>query len=1306
MNLTFLRLIGVVWLLVAYTPAISQNTYRWLLKADLEHLHGLEILEFVKSKINGTNIYLLETRSGFSTAESELNRLKRLYPYLNELYIQPDYVYVLTDLPNDSLFNQQTNLLNQGQNACLSGIDIHIEEGWNITKGDSNQVIIVIDGGMDTAHLDLHPNLWNNPFEIPGDGIDNDNNGYIDDVHGWDFVNDSIHSGNVFYSSVVKGGGENPKDDTRNGHGTHVSGIIGAKGDNAIGISGVCWDCKIMPLKFADSTSRGSSFAAIEAIEYAISMKAKGIDITVINNSWGGGHYDPLLKDAIRRADSAGILFVAAAGNITGNNNDSSPFYPASYDLKNIISVIAADCEGKLADFSCFGRSTADIVAPGDGILSTLPANRYGTLSGTSMAAPHVSGTIALIASYMDNLSHEGIKNLLLSNTQSSPHFIEKCITEGYLNVHQALLGIPQRYRDLPADFMSYNFSMVADSCGAAIWLGEQIGQKDILIRIDPVLQSRDTFLLPPDTSTLPLGRGEGKEIVIAPDGKVWIAFEHELYTFDIASQDWTLISSSLGVGKFEHISISPIGNIWASIGNDKLLTAFIQTIGVTGWDTLQLGANNAYLDYRIRSIQTNTNDLLYVMADFARYDSTSIPGGILLEEGTAIIKYGSGVFYTLTQWADSLIDSNTNFPLLIDAQEKIWIGGLNEQIAHFDGVNWRNYAMSTLGLSAETIEAISADKHGNLWFGTENSGLIQYDGINWIHHGDLSQAYSWSSNSIKDIVADIYGDVWISFRDTTTITKLAVNTQAAFEFQTSSICKGATITVKNTSLKADSFKWEITKDLILQDTSHQKNLIYTFNEAGFYRIELIAYKDSVSASSAAYLYVQGPIDLNLGSDTTSQADVVYLKPDIPLMRDYLWTYNDILIGQGANCTADSTGTYILAIEDYCGNISQDTIVVTLNGNGKYVILGDVTRDGRFNAEDFLYLATVAGQRGHGRDSILDTNNIYQSPPKASQPWNTSLPTYPNIDLSLIDMNGDSTINLSTDALFTKVLANSTHSSSNMINNFGLVVDMDIQYMPPSDTIDIVFNLEGSPKLMNRVYGIAISVYLNQALKKDPIVPTEMNWLGTFNQNVYRDFIFDRDEQRIDFIFTRTDRKQPMIPNPNLRRRRIGGGCTIAIIEDIDTTGLQSSSIPLTYTLGNILILDRYGNQLPIHSIFSQSVHTLNLPTSSVAPINIQRKSPGTPSFNFSKKPSLFNTYPNPNRGVLNTQVENEYTLNLIGELFDLSGRKVKTYQNVIQAGHHQVTWNLADLPDGVYILRYRNEAELLHQEKIILIPK
>lgn len=336
------------------------------------------------------------------------------------LYAEPNYRVHATQAPDDPRFAEMWGLENVGQTNGTIDADIDVTAAWDVATGSSD-LVAVIDTGVDYLHEDLAANMWSNPGEIPGDGVDNDANGFVDDVHGYDFVNDD----------------GDPMDDQ--GHGTHVAGTIGAVGNNALGVTGVNWNAQIMAVKFLDETGSGTTADAIRAIDYAISQGAR-----ISNNSWGdNGPFSQAMYDAIAAGRDAGHIFVAAAGNGNflgfGQDNDQNPFFPASYDLDNIVSVAATGHDDVIATFSNFGAASVDLSAPGVNILSTRPDDTYARLSGTSMATPHVAGVASLLASQHPEWSHGQIIDQILATVDPVPSMQGISVTGGRLNAATAL---------------------------------------------------------------------------------------------------------------------------------------------------------------------------------------------------------------------------------------------------------------------------------------------------------------------------------------------------------------------------------------------------------------------------------------------------------------------------------------------------------------------------------------------------------------------------------------------------------------------------------------------------------------------------------------------------------------------------------------------------------------------------------------------------------------------------------------------------------------------------------------------------
>ena len=379
-------------------------------------------MELANARKGGESGDLLLIQSNLGTLEA-IERLRNM-PEIE--YAEPNWIYQHFATSNDTYFTSgQLWGMSAGGNQFGSGA----ATAWaNNKTGLSTVYVGIIDEGYMYNHVDLAANAGTNPGEIPGNGRDDDGNGLIDDVYGWDFDGNN--------NTVFDGIGDD--------HGTHVAGTIGGVGGNGAGVAGVVWNVKMLGAKFLGSRG-GTTANAIKAVDYFTGLKNKGLNIVATNNSWGGGGFSQALKDAIDRANAAGILFVAAAGN-SGTNNDATASYPSGYSSANIIAVASITSAGGLSSFSQYGATTVDIGAPGSSIWSTVPVSGgkgknatvgsgYASYNGTSMATPHVTGAVALYASLNPGASAAQIKSAIMGSATPTTSLSGKVVTGGRLNV-------------------------------------------------------------------------------------------------------------------------------------------------------------------------------------------------------------------------------------------------------------------------------------------------------------------------------------------------------------------------------------------------------------------------------------------------------------------------------------------------------------------------------------------------------------------------------------------------------------------------------------------------------------------------------------------------------------------------------------------------------------------------------------------------------------------------------------------------------------------------------------------------------
>ena len=501
----------------------------------------------VGGALDGQSLYLVETLSDLDEAAELLRSMPGV------AWVGFDDVVQATELPSDP--DLDLDLL-WGMNGTY-GIDA--PGAWAQTLGDPSVVVAIIDTGVDLDHPDLAANIWTNSGEIAGNGIDDDGNGYIDDLHGWDFVNND----------------GDPNDD--NNHGTHVAGTIAAVADS-VGVVGVAPNSKVMALKFLDANGSGLTSNAVTALAYAVDNGAQ-----ISNNSWGGGGSSSSMSSMLDIAAAANHLFVAAAGN-SSNNNDSNPSYPASYSQGNVVAVASNQSDGAPSSFTSYGATSVDVVAPGSGILSSVVGGGYATFSGTSMATPHVAGVAALMLAVNPSISFADIKQILIDTSTSDSRLASYAASGGVVNAADAVTAatgggpslsvVPSGTSVTEGDVVTYTATAVdqndVDISSQTTWSqdGASLGTGAVLsytadtvgtMRIRAEVSAGGVSTS--QTSTLYVAEIERSVTVVSPNGG-------ETYAVgEVVPINWT--------------SVGPVGNIDISVSDQS--SGQVEYAGATG---------------------------------------------------------------------------------------------------------------------------------------------------------------------------------------------------------------------------------------------------------------------------------------------------------------------------------------------------------------------------------------------------------------------------------------------------------------------------------------------------------------------------------------------------------------------------------------------------------------------------------------------------------------------------------------------------------------------------------------------------
>jgi subtilisin family serine protease/PKD repeat protein len=1089
------------------------------------------------------------------------------------LFTEPDYIFEAEALTNDPHYAKQWGLSNTGQNAGTAGADIRLPSQWD-QQDDSTAIIAgIIDTGIDWGHEDLVDNIWQNLAEDfdgdghtieyingaweldPGDlnGTDDDGNGYVDDLVGWDFVNDD----------------NNPFDD--NGHGTHVAGIVGAKGNNGKGIAGVSWNTQMMALKAFDSHGAGSVLSIVPALAYARQMGA-----VMTNNSWGGPAYSQALYDEMALANDAGMLSIAAAGN-NGSNNTELPMYPGSFDLNNLICVAASNRNDSLATFSNYSYQLVDVAAPGDEVYSTLPGNLYGYKSGTSMATPMVTGVLAYIWALDTNRNANQIRQMLYSTVDQVPGLAGHCATGGRVNLLKAVAK---------TNIFCDNFQINEDgkevvgilTRGDTAWFGSNYGvyQSHMFRCQDDTVWDDDNGL--PDKKVF--------SITGPVDGIIWVGTDLGLSKFD--GTTWTTYdkdNSDLPGFRVEKVFAENADSVWLVVRTGESSDKYKYKVGTfdgVDWKEHKNLFKN-YPKFPVNAFKRDSAGVMWIAHE----------NGITRHDGPNNTHY-----YDL----NSPLPSNKVTSIEVDSLGHLWFGTEGKGLVHFDGANWTIYDKDNSGLVYDKVWALEFDQTGNLWIGT-NNGLNKYDGSSWILYDDSDPLVRLPDKEVRSLHTDADNNVWAGTKKGVML--FGSNTLMSAFTINNAPCLNVPVDFQNSSIGGLSFEWLVNGDSVSVST----NLAYTFSTPGTYSVSLVANNMFQSDTLVQQIKILPLPHVDLVGDTTACASVVVLDAGMEGMK-YAWTnLTDTLLSTKKIFRADSSGTYALMLTSGCGAFVTDTITVTLSGD--CVWPGDVNYDGKVNMIDYLSLGIAHGETGSARSGATSQ---WQSEPAANWPksFHPGSPIGAGVNFKHADCNGDGIIDLNTDGAVIMQNAGFVHEAieAGTSDPIYLRVEPTLTTMTATDTAIITYEVElatGSNDPVNGVYGFAFTLDYNLPLSVTPVIDIDGAYTSDFSAAV---ITYDESNNATGNQVNAYRRSMSIGAvarngqNQTLSSR-VATMSVIVVLEDVQENGVMDFT-SLSITPGNLVVVDNKGAAKAVSNQSSSATSTVTIYIDNSMPFPIE----------------------------------------------------------------------------------------------------
>lgn len=1257
--------------------------------------------------------------------------LARLLAHPAVVGLERETRYHSQTIPNDPGLNEQWALQNTGQVGGQPGLDLRALDAWGITTGSEAVTVAVIDAGIDWRHPDLIDNIWQNLAEdADGDGtvlvwtgsrwefdpddingIDDDGNGYVDDFIGWDFVNND----------------NDPSDDHQFGHGTHVAGIIGARGDNGLGIAGVSWRSRIMPLKFLDASGSGFTGDAIAALQYARQM---GADLS--NHSWGGGLFSQALRDEFLLAQQAGMLCVAAAGNNFGNDNDEAPLYPASYDLDIIISVSATDPVDSLANFANRGLSSVDLCAPGYGIYSTLPGGQYGYLNGTSMAAPFVTGALALLQSLQPTMSWEAQRQRLLRSVRPLPSLRGICATEGRLDL-LALLQRPLLFQrglsggvragaalpdgrilaagdeqgDLWAACLGPDgqvawsrrgqpgqWQAAAAASGGHVWLGGQANGSPLLARLDSLGQ-------PLWSQELDWGANASVSHMVNIGSQAWAAGWY------LAGTDTALwlarVEASGQVNQRKRYALPgqqlrPVALASNEVGELGLLLR----VNGNGSAWLRLNASGTIVQADLISWTNATATLAHSL--WSQDNDWLISGHWELSNGERALFH--------LEWDDDEgYDEVTRWPLgLTNGQSVSGAGRIDNRWLLSGGAGSQGPGLRLVYLDDEGDEVLhrsyawAGEAVKPVWIGQPRAGLV-----NWLlrrpgggsYWGQLDEQgrslcfvdsvdYSPQDGNLPSITPLSFSDlgsggslqaITLSPGDSSTVTTLLCDNsqckvEAFFSLPSLEICQEGDLIPNNLSQNATNYEWWLSGERL---SSLAAPLLKAPDDEGRYELTLVA-RDGLCIDS-----FRVPIQVEPSLQGVS-VDTLHCGPRLTLTGPAAFSHrwfndNDSLLHEGSTITLWQSGSYRLELGNTCGDTVSADYTVALQGD--CVWPGDVSADGQVDMVDYLLLGLANGQSGPARANAAPSYT-----PQPATAWADSFassnPWAPGINLAHADANGDGLIDAESDGALVR-----QHYGASGLPRLALDPNATVEVGLQLDTTvvqsgdSVRFQVElttrnGQP--IPEAYGLALTLEASVPLSQPMTVSPQGSWItagGSSDTLVLR----EPGARRLQVGLNRLD-QVAAAPSSG----QVISGVIIVVIDDIGSYGALAERGFLSLAVTEALLIRPDGSHIALNPLDTQSART----------IQVLRAGGSTSVAVPAQQP--WRVFPNPTQGRIQVQGEPNPGQDRRWRVYNLQGQTVATGQ--WPGASDLLTLDLGQVPDGYYVLQV-TQSDRVDQAKI-----